>query len=757
MNTRFTRIYILSLLFILTSFAAYAHTGSIKGGVYDSSSLKPIEGADVYIPELNNSSVTDIFGTYFFKNLPQGTYTVIINHIGYDNATEKLTVNEGETITVSTRISPSQVRMSEVMINAKRDQNFNAISAIDIKLRPVNTSQDMLKMVPGLFIAQHAGGGKAEQMFLRGFDIDHGTDINIQVDGMPVNMVSHAHGQGYADLHFVIPELVEKMNFGKGPYRADKGNLATAGYVDFKTSDYIDNSFVKAEGGNFGYFRTVGAIDLMGRSDVNNINGAYIAGEYSNSRGYFDAPQNFNRLNLFGKTTHVLSKNRLVSVSASAFRSNWDASGQIPERAVAEGLIGRFGELQKGEGGNTSRYNLNLQYNQSIGDHQSFNSNMYLSYYDFELYSDFTFFLNDSMNGDQIRQKEKRVLTGYNATYNNSYTLAGMRALTEIGAGFRYDNSMDNELSHTKDRTKTITTLSLGNINETNVYGYASQTIFLTPQLSLNGILRYDELVQDYYNKLDTTRYNRQAYYTGVLSPKANIYYNFADNARIFFNYGIGFHSNDTRVVVAQKGVNILPRAFSYDLGTIIKPLKPVLLSASVWMLDMEDEFVYVGDEAVVENGGRTRRMGVDFSARYEVLKWLYLDGDFNYTHARLRDEPTGMDYVPLAAGTTSIGGITFKHKGFASSIRFRHIGNRPANEDYSVTAKGYTLCDATVNYSQAQYEFGLQLQNIFNSTWNEAQFDTETRLRNEAAPVSELHFTPGTPFFVKLSATYKF
>lgn len=742
---------------MLLGLATYAHEGSLKGGVYDGTNKKPLEGANVYISQLNQSAVTDVFGTYFFGQLPEGTYTVVISHIGYETATATAEIKSGVTTTLSNDLSKTGIRISEVVINAKRNLNFSTISGIDLKLRPTNTAQDMLRLVPGLFIAQHAGGGKAEQMFLRGFDIDHGTDINITVDGMPVNMVSHAHGQGYSDLHFLIPELVEKVNFAKGPYQVDKGNFTTAGHVDFRTADFLDNSFIKIEGGAYGYMRTVAAIDLLGTGTVNKTTGAYIAGEYSNNRGYFDAPQNFSRLNLMGKYTTILSRSRLLSVTMSAFRSNWDASGQIPDRAVQQGLIGRFGEIDKGEGGNTSRYNFNAQYSQAIDDHQSIKSNFYLGYYDFELYSDFTLFLNDPVNGDQIRQKEERVFTGYNSHYTNEYMIGNMSAKTEIGVGFRYDNSMDNELSRTVNRTTTLSRLSLGDINETNVYGYAGQTVYLLPQLALNAGLRYDYFIHDYYDKLDSTAYNRQAYNTGALGPKVNVYYNFSDFGRVFVNYGIGFHSNDTRVVVAQQGRNVLPLAYSYDIGTVLKPYDKLLFTTALWMLDLDDEFVYVGDEAVIESGGRTRRMGIDVSARYEVLRWLYLDADFNYTHARLRDEVEGNNYIPLAPITTAIGGVTFKHRSISSSFRFRYMGDRAANEDYSVVAEGYTLFDATLNYSRPRYELGMQVQNIFDVAWNEAQFDTESRLFNETTSVSEIHFTPGTPFFLKLTAAYKF
>ncbi len=755
MKPIFTKGTFLLSLFIFLAGFVNAHTGSINGIVKNNETHKAVEGANIYIKELKLSTVSDVFGAYFLKNVADGRYTLLISHVGYTVSFETIKIEDGITTEVITNIQPSGVNLDGVTVSARKDFTHNTISGLDLKLRPVNTAQDMLRMVPGLFISQHQGGGKAEQMFLRGFDVDHGTDVNVSVDGMPVNMVSHAHGQGYADLHFVIPELVDKMNFGKGPYQIDKGNFTTAGWVDFKTKDYLDNNIVKLEGGNFGHFRSLLGINLIDKSDDKQT--AYVVGEYAYNHGYFDAPQDFNRINLTGKYTTQLSDKKILSVTLSGFRSNWEASGQVPERAVKEGMISRFGEID-GETGKTSRYNMNVQYTESVGRNGVFKTNLFASHYEFELYSNFTFFLNDSVNGDQIRQKEKRNLAGYNADYTNSYTIGRFKTKTTIGGGIRYDNSNGHELSHTVNQVKTLNRLSYGDIFETNMAGYINQAIYLLPQLVLNAGTRFDYFIHTYDDKLSTEAVAKRTAYTNGFSPRAGIYYNFSNNGRIYFNYGSGFHTNHTRVVVAKNGDGVLPKANSYDLGIAVKPVSKLLLSAAAWRLDLQQEFVYVGDEAVVERSGATRRMGIDLSARYKVLKWLYVDYDFNYTHGRSIEEPRGQDFIPLAPVITSIGGVSAKFSnGLSASVRYRYMGDRPANEDNSVIAKGYTVCDAAISYSLKKYEFGLQAQNLLNTKWNEAQFDTETRLRNEVGSVSEICFTPGTPFAYKLIAMYKF
>jgi outer membrane receptor protein involved in Fe transport len=427
----------------------------------------------------------------------------------------------------------------------------------------------------------------------------------------------------------------------------------------------------------------------------------------------------------------------------------------VPERAIAEGLFGRFGEVDK-EGGKTSRYNLNIQYTQAISRNETFKSNLWASYYDFSLFSNFTFFLNDSVNGDQIHQAEKRFLAGYNAEYANTYYIGKLHTRTQVGAGFRHDATDGSELSHTRNMSEVLQRIKLGDVHETNVFGYVNQTFYLKPNLVAIAGTRFDFFNHAYTDKL-TSELTKTSATTHAFSPKAGIYYNFGNSGRVYVNAGMGFHSNDTRVVVATDGKNVLPLARSIDVGTVFKPLPRMLVSAAIFRIDLDQEFIYVGDEGVVEPGGRTRRQGADLSLRYEATKWLYFDADLNYTHARVRDEASGQDYIPLAPRFTSIGGVTVRKGAWSGSLRYRHMGDRPANEDASVTARGYTVCDLAASYTHKKYELGFQIQNLMNTDWAEAQFDTETRLRNEPAPISEICFTPGTPFAIKLIGVYQF
>ncbi|HEX6181217.1 MAG TPA: TonB-dependent receptor plug domain-containing protein, partial [Chitinophagaceae bacterium] len=387
--------FLLIGLWSLLNIAAFSQSGRIT--VVESGSNIPVDGATVIISPSNEAGITDDQGKFFVKPSQKiESLTVSVIGFGIKTLTWQELVNADYTVQLQ-RQTPE---LSAVTISKRAGNHLIPISQTDIHLRGLNNSQEVLPIVPGLFIGQHAGGGKAEQIFLRGFDIDHGTDINIGVDGMPVNMVSHAHGQGYADLHFVIPELIENVHFKKGPYYAENGNLATTGFVDFRTRNRLSNNTVSLEAGLFNTYRGVAMVNVLSEKQQQKDQSAFIASEYMYTDGYFEHPQHFNRVNVFGKYYGKFDRNNTLSVSASTFHSKWNASGQIPERAVIDGLISFFGAIDPNEGGNTSRSNVNARLHTSLNDGNFIKNQLYYTRYDFELYSNFTFYNVDSVNGD---------------------------------------------------------------------------------------------------------------------------------------------------------------------------------------------------------------------------------------------------------------------------------------------------------------------------------------------------------------------
>lgn len=736
---------ILALL-LFGCFSGILQAQNVKGLVKNELN-QPLEAAYIYNLNSETHAHTLENGVFVITETKVGD-SLRIGLLGYK--TKVVPVESTETMEI---ILEEKIFQLDEMVIREELNPVSTISRLDLNITPVNSSQEVLRKVPGLFIGQHAGGGKAEQIFLRGFDVDHGTDVSISVDGMPVNMVSHAHGQGYSDLHFIIPETVNKIDFGKGGYYASEGDFNTAGYVNFKTKDYLEESSVTFSAGQFNTLRTVGLFDLL--ENVNNKN-AYVAMEYIATDGPFESPQNFNRLNLFGKYVIYSPENDKLTLTASHFTSRWDASGQIPQREVDNGNITRFGAIDDTEGGETERTNFNVAFDKYISENTTFSANAFYSHYAFELYSNFTFFLEDPVNGDQIKQKEDRNIFGANTTLSYSTFLGSTEFNLTTGLGVRHDIVDDVELSKTLNRRETLEIIQLGDINQTNIDAFVNAE-FEFGKFKVAPALRLDYFKFLYNDELQTN-YETQSENKTILSPKLNFYYNAKDNLQLYLKSGLGFHSNDTRVVVANGGEDILPRSYGTDLGFIWKPIPKLVLNSALWYLFLEQEFVYVGDAGIVEPSGKTRRYGVDLGLRYQINDWLFLDTDATYTKARSIDEPEGEDFIPLAPDFTLTGGLSVNDlDGFSGGLRFRYLDDRPANEDNSIVAEGYFVTDFNINYELKNVTLGIAVENLFDVEWNETQFATESRLQNEAQPVEEIHFTPGTPFFIKGMVSYRF
>ena len=740
MSKRILGAFILGCL----SFMTYAQ--EVKGIVVNELN-QPLE--DVYVYNINSESHTHTSenGVFVSTNTKIAD-SIRVRLLGYKTRT----IQVENTTDFKIILEEKTFQLDEMVITEELN-TVSTISRLDLKVTPVNSSQEVLRKVSGLFIGQHAGGGKAEQIFLRGFDFDHGTDVSISVDGMPVNMVSHAHGQGYSDLHFVIPETINKIDFGKGGYYAQEGDFNTAGYVNFETKDYLKESSISASAGQFNTLRTVGLFDLLENTKNQN---AYVALEYIATDGPFESPQNFNRLNLFGKYVMYSPENDKLTLTASHFTSRWDASGQIPQREVDNGNMTRFGAIDDTEGGETERTNFNVTFDNYISDDTKLSANAFYSHYAFELYSNFTFFLEDPVNGDQIKQKEDRNIFGVNAAITHTTDLGGIELNLSSGFGVRHDVVDDVELSRTLNRRTTLENIQLGDINQTNIDAFVKAEfelgkVKIAPALRLDYFkFLYNDALQTNYETLSETK--------AILSPKLNFFYNAKDNLQLYLKSGLGFHSNDTRVVVANGGEDILPRSYGADFGSVWKPFPKLVVNSALWYLFLEQEFVYVGDAGIVEPSGKTRRYGLDLGLRYQLTDWLFLDSDATFTNARSTEEPSGKNYIPLAPDFTFTGGLSVNNlDGFSGGIRLRYLDDRPANEDNSIVAEGYFVTDFNVNYDFKAITLGLAIENVLDVDWNETQFATESRLRNETRPVEEIHFTPGTPFFIKATVTYTF
>ncbi|MDX1762023.1 MAG: carboxypeptidase-like regulatory domain-containing protein [Christiangramia sp.] len=731
---------ILMLIFLFCGIG-FAQTQSYVGKITDANG-NPLEDVAIYDRTSGYHTHTNSIGEFRLKNVSPGD-VINITFLGFERIEYEIKQEDLDQSKVF-ELKETSLSLDQVVLSS-RNNPLSEIMKIDLKTNPVKSSQEILRKVPGLIIGQHAGGGKAEQIFLRGFDIDHGTDISLTVDGLPVNMVSHAHGQGYSDLHFLIPETIKNIEFGKGPYYGEKGNFTTSGFVNFKTIERLDQNMVSLELGQFDSKRLVGMFNVLNKESSS----AYIASSLNLFDGPFESPQNFNRFNIMGKYNYHVPGSEELNLTMSHFQSKWDASGQIPVRAVEDGTISRFGAIDDTEGGNTSRTNFLVNHTKILPNSRKLKTRAFYSHYDFELYSNFTFFLEDPINGDQIKQKEDRNILGAETVFESEGDELPFQMDYSAGIGFRYDDSNENELSRTKNRDELLERLAYGNVDETNIYAFLN-TSFSFGKLQVNPALRLDYFNFD-YEDLITETYDNKSEEKLFVSPKLNFNYSASDQLQLYLKSGIGFHSNDTRVVVAQNGEEILPAAYGSDLGLIFKPNSKWILNTAAWVLFLDQEFIYVGDAAIVEPSGKTRRLGLDLGARFQATDWLYLYSDVNYTYARSTEEPNGEDYIPLAPEFTSSGGFAIDNlSGFSGSLSYRYLNDRPANEDFSITADGYFVTDFNLNYRLNNIQFGVIIENLFDTEWNETQFATESRLRDEALPVEEIHFTPGTPFFLR-------
>jgi len=363
----------------------------LKGRIVDKSNNTPVDFATIHYDDGNRYTISNNEG-YFRLSVPNDTCTLLISHIGY--TTQKLSIQNSSAELVIKLEPGAVVNLKDVTITSdiNNKNSFHAISSIDLNLRPVNSSQDLMRLVPGLFLGEHHGGGIAEHIFFRGFDADHGTDVNISVDEMPLNLVSQIHGQGFSDLHFLIPELVSSYEFGKGPYYTEHGDFTTAGYVAFQTLNVPDKNMVRLEGGQFKTGRIMTMLNLLSKKAKQKGQSFYIAGEAAYTDGPFNFAQHFGRINLFGKYIGNISPKSKLTITVSTFTSKWRSSGEIPERAVDAGLISRFGYIDSLQGGNTSRTNIIARLTTTMSGNSFLQNQIYYSHYYFDHHYDDTFF-----------------------------------------------------------------------------------------------------------------------------------------------------------------------------------------------------------------------------------------------------------------------------------------------------------------------------------------------------------------------------
>jgi len=623
--------------------------------------------------------------------------------------------------------------------------NEGSISAADMALRPLLRPGEIVENIPGVIVTQHSGGGKANQYFLRGFNLDHGTDLAISLDGIPVNMVSHAHGQGYSDLNFVIPELIQAVKYKKGPYYADVGDFGAAGAFDIRYYDTLPAGIAQLEVGAFNYERGVLA-DNAALGPGNLI--------YALELEHYDGPWDHanDERKLSGVLRYTLGD---WAVTAMAYHNIWNSTDQVPDRAIASGLISRWGAINPTDGGKSGRYSLSAAWEQDDGDTAS-HLLFYGLYYDLDLESDFTFFLNDPVHGDQFEQQDARWQFGAKARQDWMHALFGADSASTIGLDLRNDD-IRNGLFHTERRIRLDTT-TFASTSETSLSPYIQNVTHWTPWLRTIAGARAD------FFWFDTTTI---AGVTGQVSasqfsPKLGAVLGPWEKTELYVNFGYGFHSNDARGVVdTANPATSLTQAVGAETGIRTSLIPNLQTSLTAWLLNIHSELTWVGDEGTTEPSGRTRRYGIELANFYTPTPWLTLDFDYAWSHSRFVDLDPAGQHIPEALAGTIDGGIALHNldgwaKDVFGGLRLRYFGPRSLTQDNLVRSRATTLLYADLGYNLTpSTAITLNVFNLLDEKASDIDYFYASRLPGEpTSGVDDIHTHPSEPRTVRVSLT---
>jgi TonB family protein len=677
------------------------------------------------------------------------------------------------TLVLAPRVAPPPISASDSSTGAK-----------ELSLLPRYRLENTLEAIPGLFSVQHSGGGKSHQYFLRGFDADHGTDIAFSIDGAPINMVSHGHGQGFSDLHFIIPETIESLDGTKGPYSVRAGDFATAGSVDFRMADHVDENFAKAEIGPWGHTRLVALESpklgddwkMLAAAEVFHDNGPFIHGD------------DFNRFNGYLKASHALDDRSDISVLLTAYGGSWNASGVLPARAVCgEGdgtptpsayqgshCLSRWDSLDPSQGGDTQRVETVATYRRRFATNTELEVMAFVIRYGFQLFPNDGIaapFQPDGIQyGSEVEQDDSRTELGTRIQLTNKMKLAGIDVRSTYGLSIRNDG-IHSELhrDEARQRLDGIDANIPGpivdsNIDETTIGFYGSEDFRPVKWLRFVIGARADRIDATVSNesiaavdKVSGVRGQAQ------FSPKASMIVSPIKYFDLFANYGRGFHSNDARTDFSQGPLTLMSTATGYEVGTVVRPIKGLSLGAVAFLLDLQSELTIDGDDASTSAAGPTRRYGGEFTGRYNFNDEVYADAALTVTHARYTDQAdiqSGNAFVSLAPIRTFAAGIGARHPldrhwTIFGNVHMRSMSDRYATQDGSLIATGFTMFDAGVGARYRFLEIGADMLNIANVDWREGQFAVQSRLPSEGAnPPVGISFTPGIPRTVLAHAT---
>ncbi|HEX4085856.1 MAG TPA: TonB-dependent receptor plug domain-containing protein [Chthoniobacteraceae bacterium] len=656
---------------------------------------------------------------------------------------------------------------AEDLIGKARSSSQGEIGEPDLVDMPLLRRGEVLESVPGMVVTQHSGDGKANQYFLRGFNLDHGTDFAFSVDDVPVNLPSHAHGQGYSDLNFLIPELISTIDYKKGPFYPQVGDFSAAGAANISLVNTLPSNILDLEGGMYNFIRA-----LLAGSQKLGAGDLLYAVEYNHYDGPWTNPEKSNRYNVFLKY-HQEDSDNSFDITANAYVApGWSSSDQIPQRAVSQGIISRYGAIDPSDGGRTARYLLSTDWTH-IEDGGQTKLLLYGFYYYMNLYSDFTYFLNDPVHGDQFEQVDRRYVTGGKLTQTLDNVWFGKNVENTFGIQLRNDFIPDSGLNHTEDR-HLLDVWVRDHVEEFSSGVFYNNEIKWTNWLKTEVGGRGDVIAADINSREAGNSGNVTS---GIFSPKASLILGPWDDTEFYLDAGQSFHSNDVRGTVIRQDPELLPQhkvpLLVKDQGAEIgarTSIVPGLVSTlSLFYLYSDSELTFDGDSGDTEANGASRRYGIEWANFYkpEAYRWLTFNADISLVHARYVNNnvddgtvtPSVGRYIENSIPLVISSGVTADMgHGFYGSVRLRYFGSQPEIVDDSVRQPASTVVDMKVGYRRDSYDVYVDLLNLLDSKSDDIAYYYASRLPGEAASgVNDTHFHPMEPFEVRAGVTLHF
>ena len=645
----------------------------------------------------------------------------------------------------------------QILAGEARSASEGVVGQEDLVMRPLLRPGDVLEAIPGLIVTQHSGSGKSNQMFLRGFNLDHGTDFATWIDGMPVNMRTHGHGQGYTDINFLIPETIRTINYVKGPYHAEIGDFSSAGGTDIRTFQRMPNNVLRMGFGENGYGRLL----AMAGSDLGggHLSGALEGQIYDGP--WTDVEEDVQKINGLLKYASE-SESGSWNITGMFYDNTWNSADQIPARAVQQGLIDELGSIDGTLGGNSRRASLSAGLEHEHSNHRS-EWNAYVIDYHMELWSNFTYLLDDPDNGDQFQQLDDRTIFG--GSYRRFWVTGARDHFHHMsGVELRYDDIGDVGLFRTRARER-LSTVRRDQVDEASIGIFYELSWHLSEQwravLGIRGdYFHYDVSADNPLNSGDDG--------AGIISPKANVIYSFSDVTEAYLSAGYGFHSNDARGTVIRvdpgtgepvEAVDPLVASQGAEIGFKTVWLNSWNASLALWVLELDSELLFVGDAGTTESSRPSRRWGIEFNNFWSLTDIWALEADIAWTDARFSDDAPEGNEIPGSLPLVVSGALLAElPSGWFGQFRVRHFDGAPLIEDGSVESDGSTMANLALGWSNDRWRVQLDVLNLFNTNDHDIDYYYASRLPGEtAAGVEDIHYHIFEPRQFRIHAGYRF